>query len=113
MKILEFFHIPDAPESTVELPQGLALIDAKVDAQDEIRIYFVDDQISDDKVTITFYVLGLESEVADNFPGRYFKRLETSDGRDRFIYFKQNAKKREPIVAKVPDAKPPARQEVS
>ena len=98
MKTLQYFHIPDAPESTVEVPIGISLIYADVIAG-EIAIWFLD-SYSDDSVTLTFYILAEGDEIADNFPGQYFKRVEIDD-RDRFIFFKQNAKKRAPIVAKV------------
>jgi len=109
MKTIEFFRIPNVPECTVILPQGLSLIDADVETDDktddEINIYYMDDRASDQTVVLTWYVLTLGMEVADNFPGVFFKRVTMSDGFVRFLFFKQDAKKRPPIVAVVKDAK--------
>lgn len=108
MQTIEKFVIPDVPECTVELPQGLALIDADIDyATEEMVVYYMDQRASDETVTLTWYVLGIGMEVPDAFPGKYFSSVVMSDGGRRFLFFKQNAKKREPIVAHVPDAKPP------
>ena len=48
----------------------------------------------------------LFDEVADNFPGQFFKRVKMSDGSARFLFFKQDVKKRDPIVANIPTAAP-------
>jgi hypothetical protein len=104
MKTLQFFSLPDAPESTVELPLNVGILDAVAEGGN-IHIFIVDDESTDDHVTLTFYVLGELDEIADNFPGKFFKRVEV-EGEHKFIFFKQNAKKREPIVAQVPGAKP-------
>ena len=105
MQSIENFILPDAPESTVELPQGLTLISAATDPDENIRVYYMDSRSSDELVTLSWYVLGESIEVADNFPGKFFKAVEMGDGYPRFLFFKQNAKKRDPIVAKVPGAK--------
>lgn len=110
MKSIEQFTIPDAPECTVELPLGLVLFDAR-QTDDGITLYYMDAKVTDEVRTVTWYVLGLGTEVADNFPGTYFKHITMRNGFDRFLFYKQNPKKREPIVAKVPgelDASPGA-----
>ena len=102
MQTIEFFIVPDVPECTVELPQGLKLMDARVDVDDQIVVYYMDQRASDEGVTITWYVMGVNSEIPDAFPASLYKSVEMSDGSIRFLFFKQDAKKREPIVAKVP-----------
>ena len=106
MQTIECFTVPDVPECTVVLPQALKLIGAR-QVDDEIVVYYMDQNASDETITLTWYVLGLGMEVPDAFPGQYFNRVEMSDGFSRFLFFKQNAAKREPIVAQVPGAKPP------
>lgn len=105
MQTIEMFTVPDVPECTVELPQGLRLMDARV-VDDEIVVYYMDQRASDEGVTLTWYVFGLGMEVPDAFPASLYKSVEMSDGSIRFLFFKQDAKKREPIVAKVPGDKP-------
>lgn len=105
MKTIELFTVPDAPECSVVLPQGLTLLDAECGFDDEIQVYYIDQNISDDTVTLTWYALGLGMEVADNFPGTYFKQVTMPDGSARFLFFKQDAKKRAPIVARLPGDK--------
>lgn len=106
MQAIEFFKIPDVPECTVEVPQGLKLIDCTVGSDDDIYVYYMDPRASDETVTLTWYVFGLAVNVPDAFAGTFYKRVEMSDGSQRFIFFKQNTKKRKPIVAKVPRAEP-------
>ena len=111
MQTIERFILPDVPECTVELPQGLKLIDAAtevgidLETDDEIRVYYMDTGVDLPPITLTWYVLGLGMEVPDAFPGQFFKRVEMSDGSLRFLFFKMNPTKRDPIVAKVPGAK--------
>ena len=111
MQSIEYFELPDVPECTVELPQGLKLIDAAtevgidLETDDVIRVYYMDTGVDLPPVTLTWYVLGLGMEVPDAFPGQFFKRVEMADGSGRFLFFKMNSTKRDPIVAKVPDAK--------
>lgn len=108
MQSIASFTLPDVAECTVELPQGLALIDASVwfaPNDDKIKVFYMDSRSSDEMVTLTWYALSPGLEVADNFPGKFFKRVTMSDGHSRFLFFKQDAKKREPIVAQVPAAK--------
>lgn len=112
MQTIELFNVPDVPECTVELPEGMTLIDADVelgngvDIEDEIRVYYMDQRASDKLITLSWYVLGIGMEVPDAFPGRFFKRVRMSDGSARFLFFKADAKKRDPIVVKVPDEGP-------
>jgi len=101
MKQIQKFTIPYAAELTVEVPQGLSLLTASDNDEGDISVYYVDQNISDDMVTLSFYVLGEGMDVADNFPGQFFKEVTAEDGAVWFVFFKQDAKKRKPIVAKV------------
>lgn len=105
MQSIQCFTIPDAPECTVVLPQGLQLIGAR-EVDGDIVVYYMDPKDSDGTVTLTWYALALGMEVPDAFPGKYFARVDMGDNSERFLFFKQDAKKREPIVAQVPGAKP-------
>ena len=109
MQTIEQFVIPDEPESKVTLPVGTKLIDVHtqfLEDSDEISVYYMDPGESDETISIRFYVLFDGAEVGDAFPAQYFKKVRMSDGTLRFIFFKIDRKKREPIVVEVPDAKP-------
>lgn len=103
MYTVTVFPIPDAPECTVDLPLGVSLLDASVHNGD-IMIHYTDpDGFGNDTQELTFYVINEGQNVADNFPGKFFKRVEVDDA-DKYIFFKQGKTKREPIVAKLPGA---------
>lgn len=107
MKTIQSFVIPDVPECMVELPQGLGLMGAAYNSADDvIEVFYMDDTVSEETVTLTWYVLGVGMEVADNFPGKFFARVDVAERGYRFLFFKQDAKKRDPIVAKVPGPRP-------
>ena len=118
MKSIERFVIPFAPESTVELPLGVTLIDCIgeneiLESDDEgaygrteLAVYYLDPKETDQTVRLIFYVMSPGDAVPDAFPGQYFKTAILAGGDPVFIFFRKQAEKREPVVVEVPDAKP-------
>lgn len=101
MLSIETFKFPVVPgEIKVSLPARSSLFDAweTPGESGNISVAYFADQDAADTVEVTLYCFHKGEEIADNFPGKFFKAIQFDSGAVTFLFFRTPYTKREPII---------------
>ncbi len=108
MQTIETFKLPVVPgEIKIELPARSQLFDAWETHESgpggagfdgTITVAYLFDAAAENTQEVTFYIMDKGDELADNFPGLFFKTIHFQSNAVQFLFFRTPYTKRKPIV---------------